>query len=117
MRIAAFFAILMLLITAAAPRVLLPVTAAECDPNYEGFCVPVSSADLNCDDIDDTPVKVVGTDTHKLDGNKDGIGCNESSTSGGNGLTNGSNGPTAGSGSGACSTIFVSGKGVIDSCS
>jgi hypothetical protein len=115
MRIAALFAIAMLLLAAAAPRVLLPVTAAECDPNYEGFCVPLSSA-VTCDDIK-TAVKVVGNDTRKLDRDNDGTGCDEYATeSGGNGLTNGNNGQTAGNG-GGCSTVFVAGKGVIDSCS
>ena len=52
-------------------------TNPNCDPNYAG-CVPVSSSDLDCPDIKRlglAPVKVIGSDIHKLDRDGDGTGC------------------------------------------
>jgi endonuclease YncB( thermonuclease family) len=54
-------------------------TNANCDPNYAG-CVPWSSLDLDCPDIKRlglAPVKVTGSDVHKLDRDGDGIGCDK----------------------------------------
>lgn len=54
-------------------------TSGICDPNYAG-CVPVSSSDLDCPDIKRlglAPVKVIGSDVHKLDRDGDGIGCDK----------------------------------------
>ena len=48
--------------------------ASECDPNYEGACVPIVGYDLDCPDISD-PVYVVGTDIHGFDRDRDGVGC------------------------------------------
>lgn len=47
--------------------------AQNCDSNYSG-CVPVVSYDLDCKDIGYT-VSVLGYDKHRLDGDKDGYGC------------------------------------------
>ena len=47
---------------------------AGCDPNYAGACVPLTSSDLDCADIG-RPVRVVGSDRHRLDGDGDGRGC------------------------------------------
>jgi endonuclease YncB( thermonuclease family) len=52
---------------------------ATCDPNYQG-CVPPYPPDLDCTDIKRmglAPVRVIGTDVHKLDGDGDGIGCDK----------------------------------------
>ncbi len=51
-----------------------PAPGASCDPNYAGYCVPIVSYDLDCDDIRHR-VTVVGADIHGLDGDHDGIGC------------------------------------------
>jgi micrococcal nuclease len=48
-----------------------------CDPNYAGACVPLSSSDLDCADVG-RPVRVVGSDRHRLDGDGDGRGCERS---------------------------------------
>ena len=51
----------------------------KCDPNYVG-CVPLSPPDLDCPDIKRlglAPVKVIGIDVHRLDGDGDGIGCDK----------------------------------------
>jgi micrococcal nuclease len=48
-----------------------------CDPSYAGACVPLSSSDLDCADVG-RPVRVVGTDRHRLDGDGDGRGCERS---------------------------------------
>jgi hypothetical protein len=60
----------------------LPPISQDCDPNYEGACVPIAS-DVDCargsgngPAYVDGPVYVVGTDIYGLDGNdNDGIGC------------------------------------------
>jgi endonuclease YncB( thermonuclease family) len=50
-----------------------------CDPNYAGGCVPPYPPDVDCADLRSrgipTPVRVVGTDPHHLDGDGDGLGC------------------------------------------
>jgi hypothetical protein len=68
----------------APPPVYIEPTPDEkqtnCDPNYSG-CVPVAS-DVDCAGGQGDgpayvkgPVQVIGTDKYKLDGNKDGIAC------------------------------------------
>jgi micrococcal nuclease len=52
-------------------------TGDNCDPNYLG-CIPTSPPDLDCPDIKRlglAPVQVIGVDTHRLDGDGDGVGC------------------------------------------
>jgi endonuclease YncB( thermonuclease family) len=54
-------------------------TGMKCDPNYGG-CIPVFPPDVNCTVIKRlglAPVKVIGTDVHKLDRDGDGIGCDK----------------------------------------
>jgi micrococcal nuclease len=49
-----------------------------CDPSYAGVCIPSPPPDLDCDDIRAmglAPVRVVGSDPHRLDGDDDGWGC------------------------------------------
>jgi endonuclease YncB( thermonuclease family) len=51
--------------------------SSRCDPNYAG-CVPPYPPDLDCEDIRDrglAPVRVTGSDPHRLDGDGDGFGC------------------------------------------
>jgi hypothetical protein len=58
------------------------IPASDCDPNYEGACVPIAS-DVDCAGGSgngpayvDGPVRVIGSDIYGLDGNdNDGIGC------------------------------------------
>ena len=57
-----------------APVPLVP----GCDPNYTGACVPPYPPDVDCDYLRDrnlAPVRVVGSDPHRLDGDSDGFGC------------------------------------------
>jgi endonuclease YncB( thermonuclease family) len=52
---------------------------AKCDANYQG-CIPQYPPDLDCTDIKRmglAPIRVIGTDVHKLDGDGDGIGCDK----------------------------------------
>ena len=54
-------------------------TGVKGDPNYAG-CIPVCPPDVDCPDIKRlglAPVKVIGTDVHKLDRDGDGIGCDK----------------------------------------
>jgi micrococcal nuclease len=61
-----------------APVPLVPPSAG-CDPNYTGACVPPYPPDLDCGELRalglDVPVRVVGSDPHRLDADGDGLGC------------------------------------------
>lgn len=51
----------------------------KCDPNYLG-CIPPYPPDLDCTDIKQmglAPIRIIGKDLHKLDGDGDGIGCDK----------------------------------------
>ena len=55
-----------------------PAPSGKCDPNYAGGCVPPYPPDVDCADIRAlgiAPVRVVGSDPHRLDGDNDGLGC------------------------------------------
>jgi endonuclease YncB( thermonuclease family) len=55
-----------------------PQPGGNCDPNYAEGCVPRVRYDLDCADIRAlgiAPVRVIGTDVHRLDGDDDGWGC------------------------------------------
>jgi endonuclease YncB( thermonuclease family) len=52
--------------------------SGKCDPNYSGGCVPPYPPDVDCADIRAlgiAPVRVIGRDVHRLDGDGDGWGC------------------------------------------
>ena len=123
MRIAAFLAIVALFVVGVTTtRIPQPATAAPCDPNYTG-CVPISSGDVNCDQVKEQ-VEVIGKDIYRLDADKDGFACEsyaKSSNSSRSSTAPVSKTPGASangqSSDGGCSTVFVAGKGVIDSCS
>jgi endonuclease YncB( thermonuclease family) len=63
-----------------APVLITTATAnVKCDPNYQG-CIPPYPPDLDCTDIKRmglAPIRVIGVDVHKLDGDGDGIGCDK----------------------------------------
>jgi micrococcal nuclease len=57
----------------------ISATNAKCDPNYQG-CIPPYPPDLDCTDIKRmglAPIRVIGVDVHKFDGDGDGIGCDK----------------------------------------
>lgn len=47
----------------------------SCDPSYPDFCIPSPPPDLDCKDIAQKRFTVIGSDPHRFDGDKDGIGC------------------------------------------
>lgn len=55
------------------------IVGGGCDPGYAGGCVPPYPPDLDCADVKGrgipTPVRVLGSDPHRLDGDGDGLGC------------------------------------------
>jgi endonuclease YncB( thermonuclease family) len=69
--------------SAPQPPTLVPLvppqTPRGCDSNYAGACVPPYPPDLDCAELRARelalPVRVVGTDPHRLDGDGDGFGC------------------------------------------
>jgi len=48
---------------------------AACDPSYPTICIPANSPDLDCGDITDRRFTVQGSDPHRFDRDRDGIGC------------------------------------------
>ena len=51
----------------------------KCDSNYAG-CIPIFPSDVDCPDIKRlglAPVRVIGVDIHRLDRDRDGIGCDK----------------------------------------
>lgn len=62
--------------TAVVPVAPTPPAAGGCHPNYSN-CLPIVS-DLDCADVralGKAPVQVIGADPYRLDGDKDGLGC------------------------------------------
>jgi len=51
-----------------------PPPASSCHPSYPTLCLP-GSPDLNCADIPAKNFPVLPPDPHRLDGDKDGYGC------------------------------------------
>jgi hypothetical protein len=49
-------------------------SGGDCDPNYSGYCVPLVSYDLDCDDVGSF-FTAVGSDEHGFDGDADGVAC------------------------------------------
>ena len=45
-----------------------------CDSNYSGYCVPIVSYDLDCEDVG-SYFRVKGVDRHGFDGDNDGYAC------------------------------------------
>jgi micrococcal nuclease len=61
-----------------SPATTTTPNSSRCDVNYAGGCVPSYPPDLDCADIRAlgiAPVRVVGSDPHRLDGDDDGYGC------------------------------------------
>ena len=55
-----------------------PAAVPTGDPNYADGCVPPYPPDVDCADIRAlgiAPVRVIGDDPHRLDGDGDGWGC------------------------------------------
>ena len=60
------------------PKTTIPSTQTQqpsCDPSYPDFCIPSPPPDLDCKDIPQKRFTVIGSDPHRFDGDKDGIGC------------------------------------------
>ena len=56
--------------------------AQSCHPSYEGVCIAPGNSDVDCAGGSGNgpryargPFRVVGTDQYRLDGDRDGIGC------------------------------------------
>jgi micrococcal nuclease len=63
----------------SGPPASTPPPSGKCDSSYAGACVPPYPPDLDCADLRalglSLPVRVVGSDPHRLDGDHDGLGC------------------------------------------
>ena len=47
----------------------------NCSPSYPTICIPPPPPDLDCSDINGNSFLVLPPDLHRLDGDKDGTGC------------------------------------------
>jgi micrococcal nuclease len=66
-------------VTEAPIEIAPQTTKSDCDPNYQG-CIPPYPPDLDCSDIKKmglAPIRVIGMDVHKFDGDGDGVGCDK----------------------------------------
>jgi len=52
-----------------------PDPRAGCDPSYPDVCILPPPPDLDCRDIPWRRFRVLPPDPHRLDGDRDGIGC------------------------------------------
>lgn len=46
-----------------------------CHPSYPTVCIPPPPPDLDCGDIEHRDFEVRGSDPHRFDRDRDGIGC------------------------------------------
>ena len=53
-------------------------SSSACDTSYPDFCVTIYSANLTCMDIPQRNFTVLAPDTHGLDSDGDGLGCENS---------------------------------------
>lgn len=58
----------------AAPKPK-PAPTGACDASYPDVCIPPAPPDLDCADVPYSGFRVVGTDPHRFDGDRDGVGC------------------------------------------
>lgn len=56
-------------------RTPVPPPQQNCHPSYPDFCIPPPPPDLDCRDIGRKRFRVLPPDPHRLDADKDGIGC------------------------------------------
>ena len=50
-------------------------TAMDCEPSYPTICLPPPPPDLSCADVPYRRFQVVPPDPHRLDGDRDRVGC------------------------------------------
>lgn len=50
-------------------------SSGDCDPNYEGACIPVGVGDIDCPEAPGSNFRVVGSDPHRFDADGDGVAC------------------------------------------
>ena len=59
-----------------ATHAIQPTSArSNCDPSYPSVCIPRYPPDLDCGEIPFRRFRVVGSDPHGFDRDRDGIGC------------------------------------------
>ena len=58
-----------------APPASTPAPRGSCDTAYPTVCIPPPPPVLHCPGIPHQDFRVLPPDPHRLDGNKDGIGC------------------------------------------
>ena len=63
--------------TVARPpvRTATPTSTRSCHASYPSVCIPPPPPDLDCGEIPHRRFPVVGSDPHRFDGDRDGVGC------------------------------------------
>lgn len=61
----------------APPSMTTNVSQRNCDLSYPDLCLAPPPPDLDCGDLSARNFRVVGSDPHRFDGDRDGIGCEE----------------------------------------
>lgn len=51
------------------------IARGTCDSSYPTVCIPPAPPDLDCDDVPHTDFRVRPPDSHRFDGEGDGLGC------------------------------------------
>ncbi len=59
----------------AAPDATPVIAPSGCDPSYPTVCIPSPPPDLDCGEIAFRRFEVIGSDPHRFDGDRDGVGC------------------------------------------
>lgn len=63
--------------TAQSPVQPTSQVQSNCHPSYPTVCIPPAPPDLDCKDISYRRFKVIGSDPHRFDRDRDGIGCEQ----------------------------------------
>lgn len=50
-------------------------TDSRCEPSYPGICIFTGEPDIDCEDVGASAFRVVGSDPHRFDRDRDGLGC------------------------------------------
>jgi hypothetical protein len=85
----------------------------DCDPSYPDTCIPPPPPNLNCDDISFRNFKVTGGDPHGFDRDNDGIGCESTSSNGGNNGDDGNGGCIEDGGHSLSEGSYIDDRGFI----
>ena len=74
----------------------------DCNPSYSDSCIKSPPPKLNCPDISFRNFKVIGSDPHGFDDDKDGVGCENGEGGSSSGGSNNNNDDGASTSTNGC---------------